>query len=426
MDKFFIGWSGNMPLAEQVASLIEERTKNRAIVGGGQPKDMYIGAQVINQIQQCNFAILLVEDKNGQISPNLMFEWGYLMARLGVNNIYTFLINKNSRDLPSDLLGTWVFELEVDRNTENDKEIAEKVFNILNNNISFKSETNYFDLVSNWRQVFTSITNKQPMTEQELCESLIAGCLAAYYYMDYRALRRALETVTGNVEVYPVISFCKAYIDVFIESENMMQPLDEDVFFRVVQVFESTLTRNRCISEEIDLLVDVLCYNAYALACVLYLKNQDVEESTVEFCTNRAKEYLEKILELMDVFESTHTGNKCLLQIMRAYVYNDLAHLYKLSFNDNDNFLYYLGLSANERKALYQTFQALYPSNAFLAVKLEQEYIIVLSEQCVYMENSFTKTMTQNTIKKKVKEWEKELLFTSSLTERIKASMKLF
>ncbi len=425
MNKFFIGWSGNKALADEVSLLIDGNTRSRGIVGGGLPKDMYIGAQVINQIQHCNFAILLVEDKNGQISPNLMFEWGYLMARLPVYNIYTFLINKNSRDLPSDLLGTWVFELSVDRENESDKEIACRIFEILLQNMQTQTETNYFDLVNNWRQVFNRITDKTPLPELEMCECLIAGCLAAYYYMDYKALRHSLESISGSEEIYPVIAFSKSYIDVFIESENMMQPLSDDVFFRLTQDFDMILARPRGFSEEIDLLVDMLCNNAYGLSCYLYLKNEGLDEETVEFCSQKALEHLEKFEELITKFEETHVNNKCLIQLLRAYVYNDLAHLHKRQFNNHEMFMQYLALSVSERKALHQTFVTYY-NNPFLAVKLEQEHIIALSEQCVYMENSFTKTMSQNTIKKKVKEWEKELLFTSSLTERIKASIKMF
>ena len=78
MNNIFIGWSGNKSLADKISELMVENTDARAIVGGGQPKDMFIGAQVIEQINRCDSAILLIEDKNGMISSNLMFEWGYI------------------------------------------------------------------------------------------------------------------------------------------------------------------------------------------------------------------------------------------------------------------------------------------------------------------------------------------------------------
>ena len=50
MDTVFIGWSGNRPLAYELAEIINRGGKKRAIVGGGQPMDLYVGAQVMNQI----------------------------------------------------------------------------------------------------------------------------------------------------------------------------------------------------------------------------------------------------------------------------------------------------------------------------------------------------------------------------------------
>ncbi len=425
MDKYFIGWSGNQQLAKEVAVLIENNTKNGAVVGGGVPRDMYIGAQVINQIQQCNHAILLVEDKGGDISSNLMFEWGYIMARLPVNSIYTFLINKRSRDLPSDLLGTWVFEVEADREKQSDQDIAKEIFRIMSENSRAVNETNYFDLINNWRHIFSRLSEKTPLPNIDLCQHLITGCLAAYYYMDYRALRYELNEIVGSSETEDIIAFAKSYIDVFIESDNMMHPLSENEFFRLTQDFEMTLNRVRDCGDDIELLIDILCYNAYGLACILFLRNEGLDEGTVEFCSQKAREYFETDLELITKFEETHTNNKCLVQLIRAYLYNDLAHLYKSPFNDFEKFKELLALSVNSRKALHQTFTTYY-NNSFLAIKLEQEYIIALSEQCIYMENSFTKALSQATIRKKAKEWEKELLFTSSLTERIKASIEKF
>ena len=82
MDNVFIAWSGNKELAKELAKIINSTNKVNAIVGGGQPKDMFVGEQVLNQIGKCDSAILLVENKDGQISPNLMFEWGYIIAKM--------------------------------------------------------------------------------------------------------------------------------------------------------------------------------------------------------------------------------------------------------------------------------------------------------------------------------------------------------
>lgn len=112
--------------------------------------------------------------------------------------------------------------------------------------------------------------------------------------------------------------------------------------------------------------------------------------------------------------------------MLKSYIFNDIGHLYKDAFSDKKLFLENLTKSVENRKKLHQTFVSNYPKNIFLATKLEQEYIIALSEQCNYMENSVIKTMQKNIVMAKFEEWEKELVYTSSLTDRIKDNIEKF
>ena len=155
MNNIFIGWSGNKSLADKISELMVENTDARAIVGGGQPKDMFIGAQVIEQINRCDYAILLIEDKNGMISSNLMFEWGYIYAKYPVSNIHAFLLNKESKDLPSDLMGSWVNEISYDKTSTTEQELAEKILKIYLENSKNTTIRNYFNLINEWKSVYT-------------------------------------------------------------------------------------------------------------------------------------------------------------------------------------------------------------------------------------------------------------------------------
>ena len=47
MDNIFIGWSGNQSLANELGNEINRNKAFNAIVGGGTPTNMYIGAQVL-------------------------------------------------------------------------------------------------------------------------------------------------------------------------------------------------------------------------------------------------------------------------------------------------------------------------------------------------------------------------------------------
>lgn len=425
-ENVFIAWSGNKDLADELGKLFENNARLRAVVGGGIPTDMFIGEQVLDQISRCSYAILLVEDKNGHISPNLMFEWGYIMAKLTIKDVHAFLINKAPADLPSDLLGTWVSEISYDRTRDSIEDVAQKIYNIFNNNTQNTNDRNYFDLINNWKKVYVAFSDEKFYSSQEICENVLSGCLAAYYYQDNQALRWLLDNISIPEEINPVIVFAKAYIDVFINSDNMTKTLPQEEFFNGMHIFEMTITRKRNLSEKLDLLLDILNYDVYGLSCILFLKNKELDPDTVNFCSEKAKECFNKALQLIDTFEEMSAVNVCLIQLLRGYLHNDIAHLYRDFCDDENAFLQHLATAVEQRKSLWQTFVAQYPRNFFLSTKLEQEYMIALSEQCRYMEDSFIKTMYKKTILSKFKEWEKDLIYTSSLTDRLKANINNF
>ena len=426
MSNIFIGWSGNKALADKLADLIMNKTGDHAIVGGGQPKDMFIGAQVIDQINRCDTAIILAEDKNGMISPNLMFEWGYISAKFSVSNIHAFLLNKQSKDLPSDLMGSWVNEVSYDATSTSEQELGERILALFLQNSKNKTVRNYFDLISDWKRVYTYLTDKTSNSNQAFCEYILSGCLAAYYYQDNMMLRQALNNLKVPIAVNVIVQFAKAYVDIFIQSENMSKPLSQQDYFSVMQVFETIINRQKQFSSDVELLLDILNYDAYSLANSLFLKNEGLDEETKKFCANKAKECLEKDFELLDLFEKTIKNNECLILLVKSYLYNDIGHLYKDSLSDKTSFLDNLTKSVEYRKQLHQSFISSYPANIFLGTKLEQEYIIALSEQCNYMENAVLKGMYKNLVISKLKEWEKELVYTSSLTDRIKNNIQHF
>ncbi len=424
MDNVFIGWSGNKGVADALAQLIKERTKKTALVGGGSPKDMFIGAQVLSQINRCNLAILLVADKpNGEISSNLMFEWGYIMARFPVHHIHSFLLNKSVKDLPSDLMGTWASEVRFDPQKETEADIALKIYSIFEANLSEEPETDYFDLINNWKHIYAYLTDDRPKSDIEICEYVLAGCLAAYYYMDNTVLRNALDSISGSNLVNTVVYFAKAYIDVFVVTENMLRPFSQDDFFVKMQDFDMVLARKRTDADSLELFLDILCHSVYGLTCLLYMRNKEIDAETLSFVADKAKKIYENGLSLISQMEKT-MASPCLFQLLRSYMHNDFAHLYQQCSPDSAEFHEHLNRSVEERKALYQTFSSLYPENTFLATKFEQEYIVALSEQCHYMENPLMRKMCENLVTTKFRDWQRELVYTSSLTDRIKQNIE--
>lgn len=426
MQNIFVGWSGNQPLANAIQDYLSDKGLN-CIVGGGAPKSMYIGTQVLGQIDECDTAILLMEDNDGKISSNLFFEWGYLLARMDVNNIHLFMINKSVRDLPSDLLGVWATEIDFDREKDGgDRKLAE----IICNKFLFaynKTAVNSFDVVNNWQNIRQEFQNKKlHMTEKELMEHIIFGCVAAYYYGDNKYLRDSLNRISGSAELNSAVLFAKAYIDVFLSSDNMAVALPTTSFFEYANVFELTLSRKHDSADDLQYFIDLLCNNVYGLSCLLYLHNKGLESEITKTCREKARTCFELALSHIDEYEKRRPTDVCMVQLMRAYMTNDLAHLYQLYFNDEEKFLEYLTRSVEERKNLYFTFMTQYPGNNFLSSKLEQEYMIALAEKCLYEEqNDFQRSLNISAIRTKYAEWKAETDYMCSLINRLESNLKM-
>ncbi|MBQ3338822.1 MAG: hypothetical protein IJG82_04385, partial [Atopobiaceae bacterium] len=62
MESVFIAWSGNKDLAELVGAGL--RAKGfRPVVGGGGIRGMFVGRQVINEMNRCSYAIILAQKR---------------------------------------------------------------------------------------------------------------------------------------------------------------------------------------------------------------------------------------------------------------------------------------------------------------------------------------------------------------------------
>ena len=90
-DQVFIGWSGSNDIAIQVKKYLE--TKNyRCTIGGNADNNSQfssVGDTVIQQIKSCNQAIMIFCNRSdGQVSNNLFFELGYVLASYGQPKVH--------------------------------------------------------------------------------------------------------------------------------------------------------------------------------------------------------------------------------------------------------------------------------------------------------------------------------------------------
>ncbi len=425
MDNIFIGWSGNQSLALELGRIINENKSYKAIVGGGTPTKMYIGDQVLEQIKDSDYAMLLMEKKDGSISANLMFELGYILAKMPVNRVFIVLINIESTELASDILGTWIFKSkEFDRNVTSELDFAQELykdFEDFERTQGSVSESNYFDIIAKWEDCFIDLRNDKRISTND-SEYIIFGCLAAYYYNNYKELRDLLDNISCDEEVSDIVYFAKVYIDIFLNSGNMMVPLNDEQMLTCREVFDSLLERERRLTPKLDAILDILIHDAYGLSSMLYLKNEDLDEDEREYFHETCESHLLKVFDLLEEYKAEYKDdNKCIINLFNAYICNDLSKLYK--YESQQKHLEYLNRSVEERKSLFKAVQLLYPNNKFFIEKMEQEYLIALSDQCKYIEDGVLKKMTIKKIQKRLGEWVNNYNSIRAMVRRIEVNL---
>ena len=135
-----------------------------------------------------------------------------------------------------------------------------------------------------------------------------------------------------------------------------------------------------------------------------------------------AKRSMEQALLLIGIFESSFKNNNCVVLLMKSYVYNDSAKLYKM-LGEEGKYLYYLELSVQARQKLFESVATQYPENYFIVEKMEQEYIVAFSDMCRYETNIVCKRANVTYIKDKLEEWESDLSTLGSLITRIQNNL---
>ncbi len=440
MSNIFIGWGGNEALAQKLESKFKENGHN-IVMGGGAPNQMFVGNQIIEQMKSCDKAILLVENyKNIGFSTNLMYEWGYLVGYKRMKRIHVFLIDKHKSDLPSDLEGVWAEELtrkkSDDGGEKSDDELADEVYRLFENNLNKELPVNYFKIIDDWQYISRDLeSDKDCYNSTEFEEYIVIGCLAAYYYNDNQRFRDSLDRISGRGRTGEIVSFAKTYVDVFLKSGDMANALLADEFMAEQRIQRILNRRKETVSfsngggkqpSVLDDIIDILCNDILGLINLLYLKDAGLTEQRKDDCKNNALKYFKDTIKLIDKLEERFKdSNDCLIYLLRSYIFNDLAHLYKDVIGNNEEYAKNLENSVENRFILWDNFKREFPTNVYMSDKLQQEYLIAFSEQCLLKNDSSSMSF----IAAQYKKWKDEAKrkqkteYTNRLLLRIKENL---
>ncbi|WP_185975798.1 TIR domain-containing protein [Tessaracoccus rhinocerotis] len=404
-ESVFVVWGGNQALARLVGNRLHEQHFS-AVVGGGQPSDMFIGSQILSQIHQCTRAIILVEDTSGaelatgyNLSDNLMFEWGYITGTFPPNKVHVFLIDISARDLPSDLAGSWASEVVTDGMTPD--EVADRITSTFKQDASHKVEMDKLEVMHMWTKVLRYVetyNDKPECSDIELAHYLLHSIETCYYYMAEERFEELLDLMrpVSSVLEYAV-AVVKANIRLFRETGGLQRALPFDAYMELKTFFERPY--DVAFQDlELDLWFQFFAVRRLALLQRTVAENPDFGEEDRRGFLRETISLTQQSLELLEEIVGQFPQQATYSSLYRGYLHRDL-YLLHLALGDEDSAAEAENrMAVQHKESFYLAYKSRYPQDAILVQHLAQEYYLALAEQLEYVQTPIEKMMIRKTI----------------------------
>jgi hypothetical protein len=396
IEKIFIVWGGN----RELACLVSDELKKHGflgIVGGENPVVLNVNNTVFSQINQCTQAIVLIEkkysDASNPFNNNLMFELGYLTAKREPSKLHIFLIGVLAKDLPSDLLGTWVNEIGDTENKER-AQIAEEITNVFCQKAFLPVNIDKLKIFSNWIDIKRNIyrhTSEPIYSEIELAHYLLHSMEACYYYEDQKNLLEVLRTIQPvSNELKYVLKVVTLNARLFEESFMLMKPLPTETYHMLKDFFSNQTMEFQ--DKNLNLWLNYFRYNRLGLLKLLALPDDD--EFGFELSYKRDSfsafiEYNDHALNALDAICVLYDNEELYTKLYKGYVFRDLYKAYTImseieSRESNEEaaaaYREKAGSSILQcimaRRTVYSEYEYLYPNDSYLLGYFADEYYL--------------------------------------------------
>jgi hypothetical protein len=272
-DYVFIGWSKNLDLAIALKKKLEEKGFVCVIGGeyGHNPPDVgtrrTVHETVINQMNRCNQAILLFQNKgNNGISENLIYELGYLSAQKSYTNVHIIKIDITEDDLrlfPTDLHGVWGANISTSE-YKGDEKMAEKIVEIFESKQNHIKKKIKFEILNNHHFVEyeMKIHFETPnMSDYDLASEIMVYTQSAFCYQEQIDIKQKMEKFNeqmgerGNSseELRLSVEYALVTLDLFCstipDKDSKSISMDEHKFNYYLDKYNSIVNR---IESKID------------------------------------------------------------------------------------------------------------------------------------------------------------------------------
>lgn len=454
MSKVFIAWSGNFDLALKLRNLIDERPGYEAVVGGntGGTNNIYVGGTIIEQMKGCDQAVLLIQEnaKHAGLSRNIMFEWGYLLAKLNPNKTHHYLID--NPDIPTDLIGVWAHNISSDGRTAD--EIAQELCDIFfssQHNLITKNKMRVIIDRDETRNIINKHSENPVYSNYEMAQFVLCYMFCAIIYPDTREearkdINKFYENLNEHALQSPELSLavkCAKVSLAFllkVRYEGDEQSISHEDFFDLRESYEELAEEIKELSDsEVKQLLGVVIGDLLTYLYLLIINGDELPADTRHYYSGILYEYSEKVVEECDKLERMSPKmNAQLMRLVRAYMYRDMycaldcmekleseGEIERVSEKEErlEMIKRNLYLSLEERKKLYNEYSVANVNMLFMS-NIEMEYFLALAEYSLYETDVRQKERMKEKLLRYVRNADKVAEQKRVFTEKIRGYIK--
>ena len=402
-DKIFIIWSGSKDVAVKVKSILESPRYNYiCTVGGNDDNDSRfasVGDTVIQQMNTCNQAIVIFQNKPGQntVSGNLFFELGYVFASYGAKKVHCVKRRNDQINLPSDFDNSFIEPLE----DESDDAFAQGIVEYFTGRQKMSIDENKMQLINNRYRIYDLVdchysASGSKCSDYELAQYLLFYMQASQMFGDNDRAENQLRTFKErhhhefSDELRISVNICLSFFEVV----HNIRMEGERVFIDKA-TYRSYTAQTRGILDEIpdddawtfDEWARVFVIEQRAYINLLFAECPENDESRRESFHRRVKEDAKSALEHIKILEESspckeNNDSIGLLSILRAYLYRNLFFSCQV-LKEDEEASQWLALSTKERSALLRNFnRGVIDSKLYETFRME--YYLSMCEQMAF------------------------------------------
>ena len=443
-SRVFIGWSGpdNQEIARKVSNRLSESGFS-SIIGGEWKASLTVSEEIIDQMNVCDFAIVLIEkeirrNKQDEIvsmgfNPNVMMELGYMLRKVSDHQrIRRVLLNLDPSELPSDLQGAWTLKVEKPDYEKDDAEARERVLNSVTEKIvddflgyikNFKNadKLDYFD---DWEENKLDIYNYKG--DIRIADKLIYGMQAAVYSGEFERLYEKLTHIKAQLAKkdrygdYSAVACAMAVLNVFVATNRLTKPLEENDFYSLCDAL-SREYENNMDDDDLKCWCKIFRTDKLELCYELFAGNQSDNEEKIEYYY-AALELCHNIFDMIeahinDVPEGQPKKDEEYSLLYKAFTTRNIylihGQLKELEPDKAEEHLakqkQYCAETYGYRKELYSYYTADTRENSLSMNFVSQEYLLSIAEQYKFEDSRLKKMELSRTAKNLFGNWRKRI-----------------